>query len=526
MESYLAMRNITKIYNSSNVKANEEVNLAVKKGEIHALVGENGAGKSTLMKILYGMEQPDSGAIIINGSEVKIGSPIVANTHGIGMVHQHFKLVQEFTVAQNVVLGKEPKRGGFFFDNHRAMKEVAAVIEQNNFHISPDTKISDLSVGQMQQVEIIKMLYRKADILILDEPTSVLTEQEIRRLFETLKSLVAQGKTIIIITHKLAEVKGISDRITVMRKGKVVAVRDTKDVDEHEISKLMVGERIVFDFFKKPGFCLEPVLTLNNVSVVKKHQKRPLLDRVNLSASTCEIVGITGVAGNGLTELEDVISGLMPITSGEVFHNDDIITNLSAMELRDLGFSYVPTDRLHRGSSIETSIKENLIVTNHHDYLKKGGVFDRDKVSEHVTGLISEFLIDGTENVPIGNLSGGNIQKVILARELKRVKDFILFSEPTWGLDVASSDFIYKKILEVRERGVAVIIISSNIDEILALADKVMVMYRGRVVMDSEMSDQLTREFIGEYMLGLKDDFADSRDDTNGDVQAEGDGEN
>jgi len=526
VETYLAMRNITKIYDSSNIKANEDVSLEVRKGEIHALVGENGAGKSTLMKILYGLEQPDSGTIIINGNKVKISSPIAANTQGIGMVHQHFKLVQEFTVAQNVVLGKEPKQGGFLFDNKRAMKEVAAVIEQNNFHISPETKISDLSVGQMQQVEIIKMLYRKADILILDEPTSVLTEQEIRRLFETLRRLVSQGKTIIIITHKLAEVKGISDRITVMRKGKVVAVRETKDVDEHEISKLMVGKHVVFDFFKKPGYCLEPVLSLENVSVVKKHQKRPLLDRVNISASTCEIVGITGVAGNGLTELEDVISGLMPITSGEIFHNDDFITNMSAMQLREIGFSYVPTDRLNRGSSMQTSIKENMIITNHHDYLNKGGVFDRDKVSNHVKGLISEFQIDGSENVPIGTLSGGNIQKVILARELKRVKDFILFSEPTWGLDVASSDFIYGKILEVRERGVAVIIISSNIDEILALADKVMVMYRGRIVMEREISNQLTREFIGEYMLGLKDDFADSRDDINGDVHAEGKSEN
>ena len=521
VETYLAMRNITKIYDSSNVIANDDVNLEVRKGEIHALVGENGAGKSTLMKILYGMEQPNSGQIIINGKKVRISSPIAANAQGIGMVHQHFKLIKEFTVAQNVVLGKEPKQGGIFFDNHRAMKEVAAVIEQNNFHISADAKISDLSVGQMQQVEIIKMLYRKADILILDEPTSVLTEQEIQRLFETLRRLVGQGKTIIIITHKLAEVKGISDRITVMRNGKVVAVKETIDVDEHEISKLMVGKRVVFDFQREEGFCLEPVLTIKDVSVMRKRQKRPLLNRVNLTASTCEIVGITGVAGNGLTELEDVISGLIPVTSGKIFHNDDDITNLSAMELREMGFSYVPTDRLNRGSSLQTSIKENMIVTSHHDYLNKSGIFNREKISNHVQGLISEFLIDGSENVPIGTLSGGNIQKVILARELKRVKDFILFSEPTWGLDVASSDFIYEKILEVRERGVAVIIISSNIDEILALADKVMVMYRGQVVLDREISDELTREFIGENMLGLKDDFADTRDDTEGDVEGE-----
>ena len=526
MDDYLAMRNITKTYSSSGTMANDDVSLDIKKGEIHALVGENGAGKSTLMKILYGLEQPDSGNIIINGREVRISSPIAANNQGIGMVHQHFKLVQEFTVAQNVVLGKEPKRSGFLFDNNRAMRDVAEVIKQNDFHILPETEISELSVGQMQQVEIIKMLYRKADILILDEPTSVLTEQEIRRLFETLKRLVSQGKTIIIITHKLAEVKNFSDRITVMRRGKVVAVRETKDVDEYEISKLMVGERVVFDFFKKPGHCIDPVLTLENVSVVKRHQKRPLLDSVSLSASTCRIVGITGVAGNGLTELEDIISGLMPITSGNIYHNGDVITNLSTMELRGRGFSYVPTDRLHRGSSLQTSIAENLIITSHHDYLKKGGVFDRGKISSHVERLIGEFLIDGSENALMGTLSGGNIQKVILARELKRVKDFILFSEPTWGLDIAGTDFIYEKILEVREHGVAVIIISSNIDEILALSDTVMVMYRGRIVMEREISDQLTREFIGEYMLGLKDDFSGNGVDAKGDINGGGAGEN
>ncbi len=507
METYLKMENITKTYDINNLKANDDVAFEVRKGEIHALVGENGAGKSTLMKVLYGIEKPDSGKIFIKGSEIKISSPIVANRYGIGMVHQHFKLINEFTVAQNVVLGMEPKRGFLLFDNKRAVKVVSDVIKQNNFHITPEKKISELSVGQMQQVEIIKMLYRKADLLILDEPTSVLTEQEIQRLFETLKLLVKQGKTIIIITHKLTEVKNISDRITVMRKGRVVAVRNTEDVDEREISKMMVGKSIVFNFDKKEGFCSEPVLRLKNVSVVKKRQKRPLLDKVSLEASTCEIIGITGVAGNGLTELEDVISGLMSVTGGRIYHNDDDVTGMSALQLRDIGLSYVPTDRLNRGSSLETSVKENMIITNHHEFMSRGGIFDSERIDDHTKELISEYLIDSDENVPVGTLSGGNIQKVILARELESVKDFVLFSEPTWGLDVASSEFIYKKILEMRERGVAVILISSNIDEILALSDTVMVMYRGRIVMKKEASAELTREVIGEYMLGLKDDF-------------------
>jgi len=512
VESYLRMHNISKTYGTTGLKANDGVELEVRKGEIHALVGENGAGKTTLMKILYGIESSDSGEIFFNGKAVNISSPIIANKLGIGMVHQHFKLINEFTVAQNVVLGIEPKRKMFFFDNNRATESVAEVIEKNHFHVSPGKKISELSVGQMQQVEIIKMLYRKAELLILDEPTSVLTEQEIQRLFVTLRELVKQGKTIIIITHKLDEVKDISDRITVMRKGQVVAVKETTDVDQSEISKLMVGKSVVFEFDKTQDGCREPVLRLENVTIKKKRQERPLLDGVSFEASTCEIIGITGVAGNGLTELEDVIAGLKAVTGGRVFHNDEDITNKSARELRDSGLAYVPTDRLKRGSSLETSVKENLILTNHHDFMKRGGVFDDEKINNHSKGLLSEYLIDGSSDAPIGTLSGGNIQKVILARELERATDFVLFSEPTWGLDVASSEFIYEKILEMRAKGTAVVLISSNIDEILALADTLIVMYRGRIVTRQPVTKKLSREIIGEYMLGLKDDARSSND--------------
>ena len=507
MESWLSMQNICKTYSSTGLKANDNVNLNVEKGEIHALVGENGAGKTTLMNILYGIEQPDTGIISLNGETVRINSPMTANSLGIGMVHQHFKLIDEFTVAQNVVLGIEPKRGMLFFDNKRAEAAVADVIEKNRFHISPDTRICDLSVGQMQQVEIIKMLYRKAELLILDEPTSVLTEQEIHWLFNTLKTLVAQGKTVILITHKLAEVKDISSRITVMRKGRAIAVKDTADVDEAQISKMMVGKNVVFDFDKGEDGCREAVLTFEDVSINKRRQGRPLLDRVSFSSSTCEVVGITGVAGNGLSELEDAISGLARVTSGKVYHNDDDVTNISTRELRDRGLAYVPTDRLQRGSSLETTVKENLILTSHHDFMKRSGVFDDEKINEHSRRLIAEYKIDGSSDAPIGTLSGGNIQKVILARELERVKDFVLFSEPTWGLDVASSEFIYEKILEMRARGTAVVLISSNIDEILALADTVLIMYRGRIVARKAVGPELTPEVIGEYMLGIKDDY-------------------
>lgn len=507
METYLRMQDITKTYGSTGLKANDGVALEVQRGEIHALVGENGAGKTTLMKILYGIENADSGEILFNGKTVNINNPIAANKLGIGMVHQHFKLINEFTVAQNVVLGIEPRKRMLFFDNNKAVNSVAEVIEKNHFHVKPGEKISDLSVGQMQQVEIIKMLYRKAELLILDEPTSVLTEQEIQRLFITLRELVKQGKTIIIITHKLDEVKDISDRITVMRKGKVVAVKDTADVDQSEISKLMVGKSVVFEFDKDQDGCREPVLTLENVTIKKKRQARPLLDDISFEASTCEIIGITGVAGNGLTELEDVIAGLRSVTGGKVFHNDEDITNKSARELRDRGLAYVPTDRLRRGASLETSVKENMILTSHHDFMKKGGVFDDEKIKKHSMRLLSEYQIDGSVDSPIGTLSGGNIQKVILARELEGASDFVLFSEPTWGLDVASSEFIYEKILEMRAKGTAVVLISSNIDEILAVADTIFVMYRGRIVTKQPVTKQLSRETIGEYMLGLKDDL-------------------
>ncbi len=508
------MRNICKTFSSTGLKANDDVNLEVAKGEIHALVGENGAGKTTLMNILYGIIPPDSGSILINGEEVKISSPVDAGKCGIGMVHQHFKLINEFTVAQNVVLGSEPRKGAIFFDNRKAEKEVAAVIEKNRFHISPEMKISEISVGQMQQVEIIKMLYRKAELLILDEPTSVLTEQEIQRLFLTLRELIKQGKTIIIITHKLTEVKDISDRITIMRKGKVISVKNTKEVNEADISKMMVGKSVSFDFDKGEDGCRDAVLELENVTIQKTRQGRPVLDRVSFSASTCEVVGITGVAGNGLTELEDVIAGLQKISSGRIFHNEHDITNISPKALRDRGLAYVPTDRLKRGSSLDSSIKENMILTSHHQFMKSGGIFDESRINEHSRKLIEEYLIDGCADAPIGTLSGGNIQKVILARELDRVKDFVLFSEPTWGLDVASSEFIYNKILEMRARGTAVVLISSNIDEILALSDTVLVMYRGKIVARQPSGPELTRELIGEYMLGLRDDFKGERSDS------------
>jgi ABC-type uncharacterized transport system ATPase subunit len=502
---YLQMRGITKTYPENDVLANNEVDFEVRENEIHAVVGENGAGKTTLMKILYGLEQPDSGRILLKGEEVRIHSPLDANRLGIGMVHQHFRLIPEFTIAENVVLGIEPRRRGIFFDRERAVCGVEEVIRRYGFSIDPRLPVSRLTVGQMQLVEIIKILYREAELLILDEPTSVLTEQQIHKLFGTLENLRSIGKTVVIITHKLGEVKAISQRVTVMRKGEVVAVRDTAEVDERELSRLMVGKSVTFQFEREAVNKGRVVLELRDVVLRQKGQDRPLLDHVNLKVHAGEIVGVAGVSGNGLAELEDVVGGLRRVSQGRLLHDGRNITDLSAVQLRERGLAYVPADRLQRGSSLQSSVMENMIISSHHDFLQ-GGFFRRRAVEEFAETLSSSFSIDGDPRVPIGTLSGGNIQKVILARELASQSDFIIFSEPTWGLDIASAEFIYAKILEIRRRGIAVLLISSNLDEILALSDTLVVLYRGKVVASLSNERKLSKELVGEYMMGLRDD--------------------
>lgn len=499
------MRDITKIYRETGLLANDNVSLKVEERDIHAIVGENGAGKTTLMKVLYGLEPPDAGSIFLRGEEVNIDNPLAANKLGIGMVHQHFTLIPDFTVAENVVLGIEPLKRRFFFDREKAAVDVGRVIEEHQFHIDPRSRVGSLTVGQMQQVEIIKMLYRRVELLILDEPTSVLTEQEIEKLFENLQRLVKLGKTCILITHKLGEVMAISNMVTVMRKGKVVAVRPTKEVDSKELSRLMVGKSVLFDFEKKEMERGRDIVELKDVTLRKKGQDRPLLDHLNLTIHAGEIVGVAGVGGNGLGELEDVITGLRKIHDGTILHDGKDVTNIGAIALRENGLAYVPADRLFRGSSVKSTIRENMIVTNPRRFLK-GGFFNKKKIQTFAMGLTEQFSIDGSPDVPIGMLSGGNIQKVILARELANKTDFIVFSEPTWGLDVASAEFIYNKILEIREVGTAVMLISSNLDEILGLADRLIVMYRGKIVADLE-NEGVSKETIGEYMLGLRDDY-------------------
>jgi ABC-type uncharacterized transport system ATPase subunit len=503
---YLEMRGVSKLY-PNDLLANDAIDFSVEKNEIHAIVGENGAGKTTLMKILYGLEQPDAGSIMLGGNPVTIRSPLDASRLGIGMVHQHFKLIPEFSVAENVVLGIEPRKNLLFVDRNAAAERIREVITSHGFSIDPRARVLNLTVGQMQQVEIVKMLYRRADLLILDEPTSVLTEQEIHKLFETLRSLQKDGKTCIIITHKLQEVMEISDRVTVMRKGTVVAVRRTAEVDKAELSRLMVGKSVLFQFERAKKACGDPVLELVDVTLKQRGRGRALLDGINLTVRSCEIVGVAGVSGNGLGELEDAVAGLRRITSGRILHNGEDIAGLSPATLRERGFAYVPADRLRRGSSLQSTVTENMIVTSHHRFLR-AGFLKGGKIQQFAERLTKSFSIDGGPRVPIGTLSGGNIQKVILARELATASNLVIVSEPTWGLDVASSQFVYEKILEMRKAGAGILFISSNLDEILGIADTIAVMYRGRVVALLPNVPDLSKERIGEYMLGLRDDFA------------------
>lgn len=506
----LEMTGIWKTYEDNQIQANQDVHFDLRKGEIHALVGENGAGKTTLMKILCGLERADKGSIHIAGQPVRIHSTHDADELGIGMVHQRFCLVDGFSVADNIVLGKEPRRASFFYDHIGAKRAVADLAARYGFEIDPGVSVSSLTVGQKQRVEILKILYRGSRILVLDEPTSLLTEQEVKGFFDTLRNLRKMGYTIVIITHKLEEVGSISDRVTVMREGKVVASLPTIETTKTELARMMVGKEVVLQVEKleqRPG---KPILTISHLTMVLHGRPRPFLFDVNLQVRQGEILGIAGVAGNGLGELEDVLGGMKQqgTVSGEIHLEGRNILGLSPARLRSAGFAYVPADRLQRGSSLLLSVSDNLIVADHHSFLSHG-VLQKNKISDFACELIDKFSIKGTARMPIGTLSGGNIQKTVLSREFSRRPKFLLISEPTWGLDVACSEFVYNQILFMRAQGTAILLISSNLDEVLALSDTIVVLYQGQVV-GKFVNRNLDREFLGGYMLGLKRDESGS----------------
>ncbi len=510
--SLLSLKGITRFYSESGVLANDNATFGLKKGEIHALVGENGAGKTTLMKILYGLEKKDKGKVYLKGKEIEIHSPQDANRFGIGMVRQHFRLIDDFTVAQNCVLGMEPVKNGVLFDTVKALSFVNSVIDENGFDLDGSEKVGTLPVGKQQQAAIVRMLCRNDEILILDEPTAVLTDSQRDNLYRTLKKLAEGGKSVILITHKISEIKQVADRVTVMRKGRCEGVYNNNEIDESILSRLILGHNVnrrttpapESTITKQRGGVNEnlPVLELEKVVLFPPGAHKPLLENVNLEVKKGEIVGIAGVSGNGLAELEDVVSGLIPLTSGTITLNGKDVTSLSTAERRSAGAAYVPADRMRRGVSLDASVTENMIIVRRSEFFKRG-IFLKKKAQYYSKKLLSRYQIAGGPDTPVRNLSGGNIQKVILSRELSVNSSFIIFSQPAWGLDVSASKFVHDRISLLRERGKGVLLISTDLDEVLELSTKIVVLYQGRVTGTFSNDGTLTKEFIGDYMLGV-----------------------
>ena len=504
-DDILVMKDISKIY-PNGVTANRHVNFSVRAGEIHALVGENGAGKSTLMKILFGIEQPTEGTILYNGNELHIKSPLDAIRHGFGMVHQHFMLVESMSVAENICLGMEPGKGPLI--HKKLMNEQAQeIINQYHFVIDPKEKIKNLPIGTRQKVEILKALYKGARILILDEPTAVLTPQETEELFVELKELRNSGCTIIFISHKLNEVKEICNRITVLKMGQSIITRDINGLTENEISKLMVGRELKVDPYNKNFKFGKLILEVKNLSNINRYGKY-VLNNLNLSVKEGQILGIAGVEGNGQSELSETIAGLLPIQHGEIRINGTSLKELKNIrEIRDLGVSLIHEDRMTYGVSVKMPIYENIMAEQY--YSSKycsNGLINIKKEKEVVNKYVKDFMIKcDSINSNVDTLSGGNIQKVVAAREFSSTPKFLLACHPTRGIDIGAAEMIRNKIVELRDNfQTAVLLISADLTELLAVSDSIAVIYDGEIVAYFENTNNLSESDLGEYMLGLK----------------------
>ncbi|WP_243108725.1 ABC transporter ATP-binding protein [Clostridium rectalis] len=497
------MDNITKVYPNGMV-ANKNVNFSIKNGEIHALMGENGAGKSTLMKVLFGLETPEEGEIYLKGEKVKIDSPTTAIKYGIGMVHQHFMLVPSLTVAENMVLGIEPRKKGFI-DFEKAISITEEISKKYNLIVDPKAKVADLPVGIKQKVEILKALLRGAKILILDEPTAVLTPQETKELFIQLNTLKENGHTIIFISHKLKEIKEICDRITIMRSGRSVGVHNVKDVSEEDISKLMVGRDVILKIEKEKSVPKEASLKVKNLNYLDETGKQVLKD-INFNVRKGEILGIAGVEGNGQRELIEIITGLKNYNNGEIYIENTDIKNLSIKQIRQLGTSHISEDRMIYGAAGDASIKDNMISDRFDSKsLNNKGLLNMGKIHSMVNSLVKDFKVKCDDSSdPVKMLSGGNIQKVVVAREFSSEPKFLIANQPTRGIDVGAIEFIHKKIVELRDNKTAVLLVSADLNEVMELSDSLMVMYGGEIVAYFEDSSKVTEEELGTYMLGIK----------------------
>ena len=503
-EDILSMKHITKIYGNGFV-ANKNVNFTVKKGEIHSLVGENGAGKTTLMKVLFGQETAEEGSIYIGGKETKINNPLAALDYGIGMVHQHFMLVESLTAAENMVLGREPVKG-LKFNYEEAVRQAAEVSQKFDLEVDPHALIRDLSVGYKQRVEILKMLLHGARILLLDEPTAVLTPQETKELFKQLKQLKEQGFSIVFISHKLNEVKEICDRITVLRAGETVGTVNVSDVTEQEISRMMVGRDVHVKIDKTPAKPKETVLRVRNVSYKNKFGLYALKD-LSFDVRSGEILGVAGVEGNGQSELANLLAGLTPVTEGEISVEGMSLRGKTVRQIREAGVSIVHEDRMAFGASATQPISENMISDRFYkkEYNSRG-LLNMKKIVERSKTWIEEFNVKcDSYQADVKTLSGGNIQKVVAAREFSSDPKLLIASHPTRGIDVGASELIRRKMVSLRDQEkTAILLFSADLAELLSGSDSIIVMYEGQIVAYFPDAGQVNEEILGEYMLGLK----------------------
>ena len=499
----IEMLGITKEF--PGIKANDNINLQVKRGEIHALLGENGAGKSTLMSILFGLYQPTSGIIKKNGKEVQINSPNDANELNIGMVHQHFKLVECFSVLDNIILGVEPTKG-LFLEKKGARKKVLELSEKYGLKVDPDALISDITVGMQQRTEILKMLYRDNEVLIFDEPTAVLTPQEISELMKIMKNLAKEGKSILFITHKLNEIMEVADRCTILRRGKYIGTVNIADTSKEELSKMMVGRNVSFTVDKKEKQIGDTVLQVEHLTVPSKAHSNNAVKDVSFNVRKGEIVCIAGIDGNGQSELVQGLTGLEKISGGTISFNGQDITKASIRDKSKLGMSHIPEDRHKHGLVLDYTLEQNMVLQRYwQPDFQAGGFIKAKAVRDYAEKLIEQYDVrSGQGPVTVArSMSGGNQQKAIIAREIDKDPDLLVAVQPTRGLDVGAIEFIHKQLVAQRDKGKAVLLISFELDEVMDVSDRILVMYEGELVGQFDPK-QITVEELGLYMAGAK----------------------
>lgn len=501
-EYAIEMLNITKRF--PGIIANDNITLQLKKGEIHALLGENGAGKSTLMSVLFGLYQPEEGEIRKDGKKVTINDPNDANDLGIGMVHQHFKLVECFSVLDNIILGVETTKGGIL-QKDEAKKKVVELSEKYGLFVDPDALIEDITVGMQQRTEILKMLYRDNEILIFDEPTAVLTPQEIQELMAIMKNLAAEGKSILFITHKLAEIMQVADRCSVLRKGKYIGTVDIKDTTPEKLSAMMVGRDVNFVVEKKPANPGEVVLDIKGMTVASKRHKNNAVSNVSLQVRRGEIVCIAGIDGNGQTEFVYGLSGLEPLKSGTITMNGKDITHASIRERLTSGMSHIPEDRHKHGLVLDYSLEDNIVLQRYFEprFTSKAGFLKRKEIRDYANKLIEQYDIRSGQGpvTKTRSMSGGNQQKAIIAREIDKNPELLIAVQPTRGLDVGAIEYIHKQLVAQRDAGKGILLVSLELDEVMNVSDRILVMYEGEIVGEFDPK-KVTVEELGLYMAG------------------------